>query len=237
MAIAGLRVPPPISMIAGPSVVVVTLNVTQTNATLHALAGSPASPGDYEFIVTAQMNSLSTGSWPIGSKVKLVSNNYIYGASGNRGLGSDGSNANGGWGYGAPGSAGGNALTLLYPITIDNTNGYIFGGGGGGGGGGGIDPTVARGGSGGFGQGWDRARTNGGGGQSYPQSGWYAGAGGNGGDWGQVGAAGAQGNESEYGETYPGGAGGAAGKAIALNGNSITWLGGNNGSQVKGAVS
>ena len=32
------------------------------------------------------------------------------------------------------------------------------------------------------------------------------------------------------------GAGGAAGKAINLNGQTITWLGGNNGTQVKGAV-
>lgn len=61
--------------------------------------------------------------------------------------------------------------------------------------------------------------------------------GGSGGAWGTSGSS-ASGSHvgAEYTEGTNG-SGGAAGKAVELNGNSITWLGGNNGTQVKGAVS
>ena len=70
----------------------------------------------------------------------------------------------------------------------------------------------------------------------------YSGPGGAGGTWGVAGSAGgtASWNGSwMYGSVslYAGGAGGAGGKAINLNSSSISWLGGNNGTQVQGAVS
>lgn len=67
----------------------------------------------------------------------------------------------------------------------------------------------------------------------------FGGAGGNGGDYGAAGSVGSSGSgsgatsNSAYGT---GGSGGAAGNAISLNGQTVTWLGGNNGTQVKGAV-
>lgn len=65
----------------------------------------------------------------------------------------------------------------------------------------------------------------------------FGGAGGAGGATGAAGVVGVVGTAPE-GWTIPaGGAGGAAGKAVALNGNSITWLSGNNPTQVKGDVS
>jgi hypothetical protein len=82
-------------------------------------------------------------------------------------------------------------------------------------------------------------------------NGGVSGAGGAGGDWGAAGSAGGtvSGNELSFGffdvEAYnppnPGatsfGSGGAAGKAVDLNGQSITWISGNDSTHVKGAVS
>lgn len=61
-----------------------------------------------------------------------------------------------------------------------------------------------------------------------------AGAGGSGGDWGAAGSAGSVKLAGAFGNGT--GAGGAAGNAVNMHGKSITWLGGNNGAQVKGAV-
>lgn len=55
-------------------------------------------------------------------------------------------------------------------------------------------------------------------------------AGGAGGDWGAAGSAAATGTVSPA-------AGGNPGKAVALNGFVVTWLAGNNSTQVKGAIS
>lgn len=67
------------------------------------------------------------------------------------------------------------------------------------------------------------------------------GAGGSGGAPGAAGAAGSTGFITGAGAsvtwTSGGGAAGAAGKAVALNSKAITWIAGNNGTQVKGAVS
>ena len=54
-----------------------------------------------------------------------------------------------------------------------------------------------------------------------------------GGAGGNPGAAGNAGVSSTYG----GGGAGAAGKGINLNGNAVTWVSGNDGTHVKGAVS
>ena len=81
--------------------------------------------------------ALDTGTLPSGSTVKIVNNGYIVGKGG------DGGRGGGVWSGGCcwnqsvdparVGNAGGNALELRLPVTIDNTNGNIWGGGGGGG--------------------------------------------------------------------------------------------------------
>lgn len=197
--------------------------------------------------------AMQTGtSWPSGSTLKIVNYGKIRGAGGD------------GAGPGIPGWYGGDALSLGISVTIDNTSvGNIFGGGGGGGQGGQITSHSGEvgGGGGGGGQG-----DNGGGGGAhatagitYPGEDGYAGAethygeggnggvnasgsynGGKGGYGGGWGTAGTSGYSATVGGVPGGGgvtAGGAAGKAIDKNGKTVTWIAGNNATQVKGAVS
>lgn len=70
---------------------------------------------------------------------------------------------------------------------------------------------------------------------SYADGIYGAGAGGNGGDYASPGGTGGNSAGGGYGTGY-GGVGGAAGYAIRLNGKTVTWLGGNNSTQVKGVV-
>jgi len=70
----------------------------------------------------------------------------------------------------------------------------------------------------------------------------YGGAGGDGGAFGAAGSAGAAATSTSAApynanDVFTPGSGGAAGKAIALGGGSVTWIAGNNSTQVKGAVS
>ena len=203
--------------------------------------------------------SLDTGTLPSGSTITIVNNGSIIGAGGSGGTGNSGT-----------GGTGGNAISLSTSVSLNNTNGNIFGGGAGGGGGGigqwinlggcadgqGIDSYGGGGGGGGFGSasgaggagasGNACSGTNGQvgppgtGGAGCSSSDTYSGSGGNGGDYGQPGSQGNPGlTVDACGSSWvnPGGAGGAPpGKAINTNSNIITWLGGNNGTQVKGAV-
>lgn len=61
------------------------------------------------------------------------------------------------------------------------------------------------------------------------------GTGGPGGAWGQPGSSGSAASGGSFSKNP--GNGGAAGKAVALSGFSVTWLGGNDATHVKGAVS
>jgi hypothetical protein len=196
---------------------------------------------------------LFTGTFPAGSTIKIVNAGKVYGSGG------DGGNGGVGAAAGTAGTSGGPAIRFdntagmsdasLIPLTIDNTSGYICGGGGGGGGGGG---TTAGGGGGGEGGGGGGGDGGGDGGTGYADGelgGWpdvgtyywnYGGAGdpfgpaGDGGLGGKWGVAGSDGDTA----SGAGGAGGAAGKAVDLNGKaSLTWIGGMNSTQVKGAVS
>ena len=72
---------------------------------------------------------------------------------------------------------------------------------------------------------------SGGAGISY--SPYFSGAGGNGGDWGTAGSAGG----TAYATSGAATSGGAAGKAVDLNSQTITWISGNDSTHVKGAVS
>jgi len=219
----------------------ITILSNQTNVNLFHAAGFPTEAGTWEFIVasgvtvnssSASLPAIASGTFPVGSTVKITNNGNIYGKGGDGGAG--GINA----ADGAAGSVGGYAISLGYAITIDNTNGNIFGGGGSGGGGGGN----TRGGTGGGGGGGQGSQDSAGGsGSPAGSSGTAAGpgAGGNSsyGDGGTGGAWGTTGNSGADGPVGGnGGAGGAAGNAVKQNGNAITWLGGNNGTQVKGPV-
>ncbi len=214
--------------------------------------------------VTVYSNSTSqaavdAGNLPTGSALTIVNNGSIIGAGGYGGTGgalSDCAIAT----AGAAGGNAGNAINLTVSATINNTNGYIFGGGGGGGGGGasyflcgfgwsggggggGAGNIGGAGGAGGYnyyiydaGDPGAAGNTTGGAGGpgGYFDAVRYAGDGGSGGGYGMPGNVGGIGAPGAYNAS--GGVGGSAGKAINLNGNTITWTGGNNGTQVKGSV-
>jgi len=242
----------------------IQLSVTspQVNYNLFTAAGSPSfvcnvvltinvagNPG----IQGSAQHAIRTAGFAVGSTFTLISNNIISAFAGVGGKGA--ANVSSGVNTAAvAGSPGGVAIDLHLPLTIDNTNGFVYGGAGGGGGAGGwlSSPDIIKGGGGGGGgRGYNNAAggvaahgtiTDGGAGGSGSSSAAGVGGdtggtdpgtvkGGNGGGWG---AAGSAGNNYLFSN---GAAGGAAGKAIALNGFSITWLGGNNTTQVKGAVS
>lgn len=147
-------------------------------------------------------------------------------------------------------------------ITLNMTNGsgFIWGGGGGAGGGGAASLTSgtdSNGGGGGGGKGSGPGGeggcaasggihqggngVSGGGNPSSAAGTGGAGAGsvtgangGTGGDWGSGGGAGSNGSS---GTTGAGGSGGTPGKAIDLNGGSITFVSGSGGPNIKGTVS
>lgn len=260
---------------------VITVSANTANLNIHAAAGSPAgpvavtvivSPGVYVYSDGPALPALTTAGLAAGSTVTITNNGSILGAGGKGGDGSAG-----------VGQAGGDAINLTVPASINNTNGAIFGGGGGGGAGNGSVDFVfgcagsyqmfrPRGGGGGGGAGYSvgpggaggpagtitatvmdfpgnpgaaGTLSAGGGGGTGGAGYWNNGAtGGTGGAPGNPGAVGGTGYGSSCSgglptgviATYLGGAGGAAGYAVRLNGNSVSWSGGNNASQVKGSV-
>jgi hypothetical protein len=197
-------------------------------------AGSPADAVDITLTINSGIyfNGFS-GALPAGSAILLVNKGILFGASG-MGGGSD-----------SPGTDGGDAFSTSVPLTVDNTAGYIWEGcGGGGGGGHGTDPgggNVSNGGHGAYGAGFGPAglflvgtngRTNG----SVGAAGSVGGDGGNGGlISGSTYIPSVAGTSGSY---LGGGgvAGGNPGYAIRLNGNLISWSGGNNSTQCVGLV-
>ena len=204
--------------------------------------------------------AITTGSIISSSTLAIINNGSIKGKGGAGGAGGIATypDAN----AGSAGASGGVALniasTLSGKVTITNGSGEIFGGGGGGGGGGstvssgsGKDPQSSANGGGGGGGGAGSgaggaggtgsgavnntnapagsAGTTSAGGAGGPKTG--NADGGAGGGFGAAGSAGQEGGSA-------GGAGGAAGNAIALNGGSSpTFISGNDGTHIKGAVS
>ncbi len=218
-----------------------TVSTSANNLNLYTIAGSPTNAGAYTVTINPNVTvgsanistaALVSGNWPAGTSVKLVNYGTIQGAGGLGGHGG-GQQATGG----SPGGAGGDALSLSSNVTIDNTSGFIYGGGGGGGGGANPCGTNGGGGGGGGGAGTVVGGIQGGGGDGAgngspgtASAGGAGGAGvcgGSGGNGGNPGVAGAAGYNN---------AGGAAGKAIVLNGKTVTWLGGNDSTHVKGLV-
>ena len=195
--------------------------------------------------------SISPSVFAAGTTLLIINNGTIIGIGGDGGNGHPGSSS-----LHAPnGSAGGDAIVYTttstnLTVTIDNTSGYILGAGGGGAGGDGDPFYLAGGGGGGGGRGFPGGfqglggANNGGDGTAgdYTTGAGAAGAGGVfglglGGDGGNGGDFGSAGSPGHLPSGANQSAGGAAGYAIRKNGNATpTWLGGNNGSQVKGLV-
>lgn len=168
-------------------------------------------------IVEGDINALDFGSgWHAETIFNMINKATI------RGLGGRGAGA-------GPAQDGFNAIELQgLAVTVDNALGNIWGGGGGGGSGGAADEAPGGGGV-PNGRAGGPAATDGT--PTAPGVGGDDGMGnigGNGGDYGEAGQFG-----SPPGTMPPG----AAGKAINLGGGSVTWLSGNNPTQVKGAVS
>ena len=241
-----------------------------TNANLFLLAGSPTSPRHVQVTinsgVTVSSTSagspvLTTGALPAGSLVTLTNNGVIRGAGGAAGKGATIDTRTADYSNGGAGMAGGTAVNLTVPTSIDNTNGVIQGGGGGGGGGGYCHGTnnLAAGGGGGGGAGLVGGAGGAGGtgfsGAQYANGaaggagGTTPGAGGSGGNWAGVCFGGAGGSGGAYGTPGNNGApgtgnygaanfglAGAAGNAVSLNGFTVTWLGGNTPAKVVGPV-
>lgn len=200
-------------------------NTNRTQANIYALMGSPKEVTTYIFENNATISAatqggwaLQTGAFPAGSTLTIINRGFIRGGGGN-----------GGKKGSVRGLNGGDALILNFPTHINNSQGYIYGGGGGGsaaprsttnrvikeGGGGAGTPA----GLGGLGAQNGTATTGGSGASGSPSAG-------RGGDVGQAGGDVAAGDFK----------GGAAGRAVVRNGHALSWLGGNDGTRVKGAV-
>ncbi len=249
---------PRAGLISGRPTLEIILSSNVNNINLFSLAGSPTLEADVNVIVNPGViigstsvgsPAMNTGTFPSGTNLSLIVKGSIRGKEG-------------AGGSQAAGQAGGNALNLGYPITIDNSLGEIFGGGGGGGGGAwmysadGINvgpPYYVAGGTGGLGRGYGNPSggLSGTSGATHYfednqyQEYYYGGYGGGGSDWGASGSpggpsfmdyytSGSYGGRNTYRSGYSGGAGG---KAINLNGYAVTWLAGNTAARVKGAVS
>lgn len=187
--------------------------VNRTQASIHALMGSPTAATVYIFENTATITAatqggwaLQTGTFPAGSTLKIINRGHIRGGGGN----------------GAPSvpNEGGTALVLNFPVTIDNT-GTIWGGGGGGGSGGYVIDYNFYAGSGGAGI---PAGLGGSGGSYVSGYGGTATAGGgaNGGGGGAGGAAGNVGGGGRFGDDV--GVGARGGYSVQGNGNAATWI-------------
>jgi len=237
-----------------------TITTNADDQNMFTLFDSPTAVIQYELIInsaviigsTSTTNAaLTIGNFPSGSIITIINNGQIIGAGGDGGAG-----GTSGTPIGSVGNNGGDAITTTLDLTIDNTNGDVFSGGGGGGGGGhsyggtgtcgdageadggggggGAGDTGGSGGSGGN-VGLAGTTVGGTGGALTNVANGATGAGGDGGEYGITGNSGTS-SGSAICPTNAGGSGGSAGNAVSLNGNSITWDGGNNGDQVKGSV-
>lgn len=197
-----------------------------------------------EFGASSTSNySFDTGTFPSGSTLTLINQGQIIGPGGAGGMGGYITVATGCTPIdGSDGSPGGDAMILRLDTTIDNSLGLIGGGGGGGAGAIGVCSANRDGDGGGGGQGIiggiggirgigdGTAASNGEAGtKNAPGRGGSsdASSAGDGGGLGEDGA------DSNIGSRL----GGAAGKAIELNGFTVTITAGNNAAQIKGAVS
>ena len=224
-----------------------TISSTTQSYNIFSNRGGTYSAGNSDVTLTVQAIVGSTGAsaidtgnqWTSGDTVKIINNSQIVGRGGAGGAGG-GQNAQGG-----AGSAGQPAIVLGINTTIQNNGGNIRGGGGGGGGGKGAQVTQPvkggqliqqfAGGGGGGGQGQQGGAA--GSGTGAGQAGSISGAGGGGTGQSPAGNGGAGGGFGQAGQGggNSGASGGAAGKAINLAGNQVTFEDGSG--NVQGAVS
>jgi len=213
---------------------------------------------------SASTAALISGNFPNGSTLKLINNGQVIGAGGAGGVGGNpdiaGNPGNPGGnsidttidltidnigdifaGGGGGGGGGGDIGGIIYCDAASDGSG----GGGGAGNTGGAGAAAGNGASNDTSYPGSAGGTTGGAGGATPtgvagsQGGGAAGgAGGAGGEYGAVGVTGVTGNDDGSGCATPkvGGTGGAGGNAVKLNGNIITWVSGNNSTQVKGTV-
>lgn len=135
--------------------------------------------GIYLYSTSIANAGLTLTGGTTGDTITLVNNGYIMGKGGNGGTYSGGTNA----------QNGGNAISLGFDTTINNTNASAYIGGGGGGGGGSGTSSKYNGGGGGAGGGNGAAFFD------TPTAGSITGAGGTG---GTIGASGNNGNYGSY---------------------------------------
>ena len=227
--------------------IALTISSTTQSYNIFSNRGGTYSAGISDVTLTVQAIVGSTGAsaidtgnqWTSGDTVKIINNSQIVGRGGAGGAGG-GQNAQGG-----AGSAGQPAIVLGINTTIQNNGGNIRGGGGGGGGGKGAQVTQPvkgdqliqqfAGGGGGGGQGQQCGAA--GSGTGAGQAGSISGAGGGGTGQSPAGNGGAGGGFGQAGQGggNSGASGGAAGKAINLAGNQVTFEDGSG--NVQGAVS
>ena len=230
---------------AGSTDVTITVNsgvyVYSTDTATPALTITGAATGDTILLVNngfilgmggagASSSAGSDGGPAInlGYNISLTNNSYIAGGGGGGGRRFSGGGGGAGGGAGGSGSGGGDGTGGSVGSAGGAGGGPGGGGGGAGGGGGGFIPPFAmgpnspaiRGAGGGGGRilpGTGGAGANvdqpGGGGGSANNAGSGASASGGGGGWGAAG-----------GTATSGGAGGAGGKAISLNGYTVTYV-------------
>ena len=227
--------------------IALTISSTTQSYNIFSNRGGTYSAGISDVTLTVQAIVGSTGAsaidtgnqWTSGDTVKIINNSQIVGRGGAGGAGG-GQNAQGG-----AGSAGQPAIVLGINTTIQNNGGNIRGGGGGGGGGKGAQVTQPvkggqliqqfAGGGGGGGQGHQGGAA--GSGTGAGQAGSISGAGGGGTGQSPAGNGGAGGGFGQAGQGggNSGASGGAAGKAINLARNQVTFEDGSG--NVQGAVS
>ena len=227
--------------------IALTISSTTQSYNIFSNRGGTYSAGISDVTLTVQAivgatgaSAIDTGNqWTSGDTVKIINNSQIVGRGGAGGAGG-GQNAQGG-----AGSAGQPAIVLGINTTIQNNGGNIRGGGGGGGGGKGAQVTQPvkggqliqqfAGGGGGGGQGQQGGAA--GSGTGAGQAGSISGAGGGGTGQSPAGNGGAGGGFGQAGQGggNSGASGGAAGKAINLAGNQVTFEDGSG--NVQGAVS
>ena len=219
----------------GPKPIVVQVTTDTANFNAFTAAGSPAGKVRVAVVIASGVYVYATGlgtpaftwgtGWAAGSQLTLVNGGFIVG----KGTSGTNGTANGAT-PSSPNTPGSGMILGNLAVTIDNTAGLI--GGGGRGGIGGIGATVFT------------SQTGGGGGRDYTgtSGGTAAPNGTNGSGGNKTGPGGhGQGGSSGFGQVGGSGSsgtdwGGGSSFAISLNGQSITWLGGNNSSQVKGQV-
>ena len=232
-----------------------TISTDQTSYNIKSQAGNPTVAS----LIIVTVNSgiriahIKSGALVTGTKIRIINNGCIFGDGGPGGNGgnSQATVIN----PGSVGGAGGIAIEMevsSLALEIDNTNGYILGGGAGGKGGDSawhpLGDAAGGGGGGGAGGGVFGDAGTGGSGTPFAQNGssshlphWNVSYWDDGfpGGSNEIGLGGAGGHDFyvDGAAGANGGAYGTSGKAVHLNGNPITWLGGNNSTQVKGAVS